>query len=175
MTLHQLNIKKHSPISYFKKFLDWMGVNMPHFNKGIYKGVVEYIAKPVGKFRTPLSMLGIYLPYAPGDRVNFTFSTKALKDGNVGPINIFCYRNDKLIENVASMGYTSKKQTIPITGWSISSIDHFIYQIGKNGEKDVVVIVDAEATSNDKWMLLIIGAIFGAIFAGIVSIILSFF
>jgi hypothetical protein len=147
---------------------------MPTFKKGVYKGVVKYKATPVGKFRTPLSMLGIHLPYAPGDRVNFTFSTRALKDENVGAISIFCYRNDKLIENVASMGYTSKKQTIPVKGWSISSFDHLIYQIGKNGEKDVAVIVDAEATSNDKWMMLVIGAILGALFAGVVSIVLSF-
>ena len=144
---------------------------MPHFNKGVYKKIVEYEAKPTGKFRAPLSKIGIYLPYFPGNRVNFNFSTRALEEGNVGPIEVFCCRNDKIIENAVTMGYEFKKQTINIKGWSISGIDHYIYQIGKN-EKDTTVIVDVESSSNDKWMMLIIGAILAGIFSLIVGILL---
>lgn len=137
--------------------LQRMGIHMPSFNKGIYRGILKYEAKPSRKFGTICKLLRWYRPYAPGQKLDFKLTLQSL-DGSNNNVRLYPYNNSK-IHDVKEIHYTPQKVEHKILGLVVPGQGSLDYRFGTSEEEDSVIVVSTVATHNDTWTVLAAGGI----------------
>lgn len=144
-------------------YYERMNIRMPSFNKGIYREHLKYEAQPSRKFAVISSLFRWFRPYAPGEKVDFKLALQSL-DGSNRNVRLVRYNAGEVAE-VREIHYTPQKVKHDIPGTVIPGQGAIDYRFGTEEEDDSVLLVSVVASHNDQIVLMVVGAILGAILA----------
>jgi hypothetical protein len=128
---------------------------MPTFKKGVFQDI-EYKTAPVGFIRNVFR----FLPYAPGDYLEFNIFMKSMKN-DVGGVKIFLSKNGKET-HIGTYSCDNAPHKVPKTEiQGEGTVDYIMKLIDRD---ESVLVVSAAPTHNDWITPFILGSLFTLIF-----------